>query len=161
MIAEKFDLIIIGGGPAGYAAAMRAVDFGKKVCLIEKNKIGGAGIYDGALASKALWEVSNKVANINNNIADRGKEPIELSWQEVTQTVNEETFDRKFQYSSHIKLLQLELSNRRFIFERGFGKMISQHEVEITFDNKTTKLINAEFILLAPAIADKFLVLGH
>jgi len=30
---EKFDLIVIGGGPAGYAAAMRAIDYGKRVCL--------------------------------------------------------------------------------------------------------------------------------
>ncbi len=148
-MSEKFDLIIIGGGPAGYAAAMRAVDFGKKVCLIEKNKIGGAGIYDGALASKALWEVANKVANINNNIADRGKEPIELTWQEVTQTVDEATFDRKFQYSSHIKLLQLELQKRKLVFERGFGKLITENDVEITHDDGSTKIVNGEFILLA------------
>lgn len=148
-MTEKFDLIIIGGGPAGYAAAMRAVDYGKKVCLIEKNKIGGAGIYDGALASKALWEVANKVANINNNIADRGNDPIELSWEEVTQTVNEATFDRKFQYSSHIKLLQLELQNRKLVFERGFGKLLNANEVEITFDNSQTKVIFGEFILLS------------
>ena len=42
---DKFDLIVIGGGPAGYAAAMRAIDFGKRVCLIEKDKVGGAGVY--------------------------------------------------------------------------------------------------------------------
>ncbi|MBA3902019.1 MAG: FAD-dependent oxidoreductase, partial [Bacteroidetes bacterium] len=53
---KKYDLCVIGGGPTGYAAAMRAVDFGKTVLLIEKNKLGGAGIYDGALASKAMWE---------------------------------------------------------------------------------------------------------
>lgn len=44
---EKYDLCVIGGGPAGYAAAMRAIDFGKKVILIEKDKLGGAGIYNG------------------------------------------------------------------------------------------------------------------
>ena len=62
---EKFDVIIIGGGPSGYAAAMRAIDLDKKVCLIEKNKIGGAAIYNGALSSKTLWEIANKVNDIN------------------------------------------------------------------------------------------------
>ena len=38
---EKYDLCIIGGGPAGYAASMRAVDFKKRVVLIEKGKVGG------------------------------------------------------------------------------------------------------------------------
>ena len=46
---EKYDLVVIGGGPSGYAGAMRAVDFGKKVLIVEKDKIGGAGIYNGAL----------------------------------------------------------------------------------------------------------------
>ena len=46
---EKYDLCIIGGGPSGYAAAMRAVDFDKSVLLVERDRIGGAGIYDGCL----------------------------------------------------------------------------------------------------------------
>ena len=37
---DKYDLCIIGAGPSGYAAAMRAVDFGKRVVLIEKDKVG-------------------------------------------------------------------------------------------------------------------------
>ena len=36
---DKYDLCIIGAGPSGYAAAMRAVDFGKRVVLIEKDKV--------------------------------------------------------------------------------------------------------------------------
>jgi len=45
---EKFDLCVIGAGPSGFAAAMRAIDFGKRVALIERGKAGGAGIFDGA-----------------------------------------------------------------------------------------------------------------
>ena len=41
---ERFDLIVIGAGPSGYAAAMRALDFKKKVLLIEKNKVGAARV---------------------------------------------------------------------------------------------------------------------
>ncbi len=51
---EKYDLCVIGGGPSGYAAAMRAVDFDKTVLLVERDRIGGAGIYDGALSSKTF-----------------------------------------------------------------------------------------------------------
>lgn len=39
---EKYDLIVIGGGPSGYAAAMRAMDFKKKTLLIERKSLGGA-----------------------------------------------------------------------------------------------------------------------
>ncbi|HAN77217.1 MAG TPA: NAD(P)/FAD-dependent oxidoreductase, partial [Bacteroidales bacterium] len=55
---DKFDLIILGSGPAGYSAAMRAYDFGKHVCIIEKKHLGGVGVMHGALTSKALWELS-------------------------------------------------------------------------------------------------------
>lgn len=50
--SNEFDVCVIGGGPSGYAAAMRAYDFGKQVCLIEKDRVGGAGVYDGAMSSK-------------------------------------------------------------------------------------------------------------
>lgn len=69
---EKYDLIVIGGGPAGYAAAMRGIDFGKKVCLIERDKVGGAGVYNGTLSSKTLWEIANKVSTINDTIVSEG-----------------------------------------------------------------------------------------
>lgn len=49
----NYDICVIGGGPSGFAAAVRGTDFGKRVCLIEKNSVGGAGV-DGALASKVF-----------------------------------------------------------------------------------------------------------
>ena len=42
---DHFELCVIGGGPSGYAADMRAIDLGKKVLLIEKDKVGGAGVF--------------------------------------------------------------------------------------------------------------------
>ena len=62
---EHFDLCVIGGGPAGYAAAMRAIDLGKRVLLVERDRIGGTGIYNGALASKTLWEIAHRVSSTN------------------------------------------------------------------------------------------------
>ncbi|MFT5336048.1 MAG: dihydrolipoamide dehydrogenase [Sphingobacteriales bacterium] len=57
---KTFDCCIIGGGPSGFAATMRALDLGKKVALVEKNRLGGAGVFNGALSSKTLWELSEK-----------------------------------------------------------------------------------------------------
>ena len=104
MKKSKFDLVVIGGGPAGYAAAMRAIDFGKSVCLIEKTKIGGAGVYHGALSSKTMWELSQRVRNVNESIVSLGRRKFEISWDEMTKTLEEAVFERKFQYSCHIKL---------------------------------------------------------
>ena len=45
---DHYDVCIIGGGPSGYAAAMRAVDFRKKVLLVEKNKLAAAASSPGS-----------------------------------------------------------------------------------------------------------------
>ena len=77
---EHYDICVIGGGPSGYAAAMRAIDFGKKVILIEKGKVGGAAIYDGALTSKTTWELSSRVSSINEMLKDHDRQPFEMQW---------------------------------------------------------------------------------
>jgi dihydrolipoamide dehydrogenase len=55
---SDYDLCVIGAGPAGYSAAVRAWDFGKRVALVEKSELGGTGVHNGALSSKTLWELS-------------------------------------------------------------------------------------------------------
>ncbi len=45
---KEFDLVIIGSGPAGFSGAVRGVDFGMNVCLIEGGHLGGTGIMNGA-----------------------------------------------------------------------------------------------------------------
>ena len=145
---HKFDLIVIGGGPAGYAAAMRGIDFGKKVCLIEKERVGGAGVYNGALSSKTMWEVANKVSHINETLLARGRSPYDLSWKEVQKVLDEAIFERKFQYSCHLKLLQHETSDRLLFYERGSGTLISKNEVKITHDSEE-KIIYGDTIILA------------
>lgn len=145
---DKFDLIVIGGGPAGYAAAMRAIDFGKRVCLIEKDKVGGAGVYNGALSSKTLWEIANRVSGINEMIVTGGRTPFELSWKDVKKTLDEAIFERKFQYSCHIKLLQTETMQKLLHYERGSAMLISHHEIKIDHEGEE-KTIWGENIILA------------
>ena len=145
---DNFDLIVIGGGPAGYAAAMRGIDFGKKVCLIEKKRIGGAGVYDGALTSKTLWELSNKVAGINNSLLSGGRSAYDVPWKTLKKVLDEAVFERKFQYSCHIKLLQTETNGRLLQYERGIGSLVSKNEVKIT-QNGEEKIIRGENIVLA------------
>lgn len=145
---EKYDLIVIGGGPAGYAAAMRAIDYGKRVCLIEKDKVGGAGVYNGALSSKTLWEISTKVSSINDTIVSRGRTAFQIQWEDVKNTLTEAIFERKFQYSSHIKLLQTETMQKLLTYERGFGKLINKNEVSITHEGEE-HTIYGDYIIIS------------
>jgi len=135
---------------------MRAIDFGKKTILIEKGKVGGAGIYDGALTSKTTWEIAQKVATINEIMEQSGRPRFEIPWEDVKQTVNEAIFDRKQQYSAHIKLLLEETSTVRFTYARGKGKLLSKNEVQIT-SKKGESVIYADNIILASGSRPRYL----
>lgn len=149
MSDSRFDLVVIGGGPAGYAAAMRAIDYGKKVCLVEKKRVGGAGVYHGALSSKTLWELSQRVKNVNETIISLGRKPFEISWAEVKKTLEEAIFERKFQYSCHIKLLKNQRADI-FSYLRGFGKIISRNEVLVERDaDEENMILTTDHIIIA------------
>ena len=148
MSDKKFDVVVIGGGPAGYAAAMRAIDYGGRVCLIEKKRVGGAGVYHGALSSKTLWELSQRVKNVNETIISLGRKPFEISWEEVRKTLEEAIFERKFQYSCHIKLLKTQRADL-FSYRRGFGKIISENEVLVQREEGEDLIIETDNIIIA------------
>ena len=53
-MAERFDLAVIGGGPGGYVAAIRAAQLGLRVALVEKEQLGGVCLNRGCIPTKAL-----------------------------------------------------------------------------------------------------------
>ncbi|RLD45761.1 MAG: dihydrolipoyl dehydrogenase, partial [Bacteroidetes bacterium] len=65
----KFDVIIIGSGPAGYVAAIRAGQVGLKTAIIEKGKIGGMCLNWGCIPSKALIESAKLYRKISKDAA--------------------------------------------------------------------------------------------
>ena len=71
MSEQKFDLVILGGGSGGYAAALRAVQLGLTVGLIEKDKLGGTCLHVGCIPTKALLH-SAEVADISRESAKYG-----------------------------------------------------------------------------------------
>ncbi|MGB3525591.1 MAG: NAD(P)/FAD-dependent oxidoreductase [Flavobacteriales bacterium] len=145
----NFDLCVIGGGPAGYAAAMRAIDLGKRVALIERDRIGGTGIYNGALASKTLWELSHRVATANEVLRGRDREPFRLSWDEITKTLNEAQFERKYLYSCHMQMMEAGPSEagRMFKHIRGHAVFTDPHTLMVTRDDVATKFTADHFVI--------------
>ncbi len=70
---EDFDLIVIGAGPGGYVAAIRAAQLGMKVACIEKEpSLGGTCLNIGCIPSKALLNSSEKYVEISNHAAEHG-----------------------------------------------------------------------------------------
>ena len=60
-VASPVDLLVIGGGPGGYSAALQAAQLGREVLLIENQEVGGTCINVGCIPSKALIEIANTI----------------------------------------------------------------------------------------------------
>ena len=64
---KTYDLVVIGGGPAGITAAMTASSFGKRVALADsREEIGGAGINTGTVPSKTLRETALALSGLKS-----------------------------------------------------------------------------------------------
>lgn len=142
---KSYDLCVIGGGPSGYAAAMRAVDFGKSVLLVERNRLGGTGIFDGALASKTMWELSNKVKTIREELGASAASEMPFSHVRaaITAAIDE---------NSQLIRRQLDLIQERthaMDFIHGTASFISPTQIAVTPAEGTTLQVSAEKTIIA------------
>jgi len=144
---EKYDLCVIGGGPAGYAAAMRAIDFEKKVILIEKEKLGGAGIYNGALSSKTMWELSSRYRKVREDLTKASGQKLDISYDDVKASIEEAIFDRKFQLTCHLRIIHAETN--LITYEKGVASFLTDKEIRIRKSNGKEEVIYAEHTVIA------------
>ncbi|MBX3102599.1 MAG: NAD(P)/FAD-dependent oxidoreductase [Bacteroidetes bacterium] len=154
---ESYDVCVIGAGPAGYAAAVRALDFGAKVLLVEKKHVGGAGVWDGALSSKTLWELSKDITKLS--IADRGYvvKDYELNYRDIVHCVNAAVEERTHHLTHQLKRLQEDVHPGRFRFMQGFARFEDAHRVAIDRPDGSTEYIQAAHVILAMGSRPRYL----
>lgn len=66
MTTHSFDIVVLGGGSGGYAAALRASELGKSVALIEKDKVGGTCLHRGCIPTKALLHAAEVAEHVRD-----------------------------------------------------------------------------------------------
>jgi dihydrolipoamide dehydrogenase len=142
---EKYDLVVIGAGPSGYAAAMRALDFKKKVLLIEKGNVGGAGVTNGALSSKTWWELSREAAGFRKNLKRYNIKAPSIDYKEIQGEVRKAVEERMAMLDEHMSFLR---NSALLTFKTGVAKLLSQHEVEIV-NGYDREVAVTDYIILA------------
>jgi len=132
---NNFDLVVLGGGSGGYAAALRAAELGMTVGLIEKNKLGGTCLHVGCIPTKALLHAA-EVADVTREAAQYGvKTTLEgIDIAGVTKY-------RQDIVASKFKGLQGLIKIRGITVIEGEGKLTSPSTVQVGDDTVTGKNI--------------------
>lgn len=137
------DIVIIGGGPGGYVAAIRAAQQGAKVILVEKNKLGGTCLNVGCIPTKAMIGSADRFAEIkaaaNLGVIVDGE--IRVDFQKV--------MDRKARIVNQLVTgVGMLMKKNKVQVESGFGKLLDPHTVEVQSDNGSKK-VTGESIIIA------------
>lgn len=144
----KYDLCVIGAGPSGYAAAMRALDFKKKVLLIERAKVGGAGVTNGALSSKTFWELSRDFGNVFKHMSKLNLPIPAVKFQDIRTEVEMATQERIGLLEEHMEKMDAKTGGHLLDFKMGSAQIIENTKVKITHQGRE-EIIEADNIIIA------------
>ena len=142
-MAEQFDLVVVGGGPGGYVAAIRAAQLKMKVALVEREHLGGICLNWGCIPTKALLRAS-EINHLLHNLDAYGfaADNIRYDFAKVVKRSRQVAG----QLSSGVKGLLKK--NKVTVFD-GHGKLAGKGKLSVTKDNKPVAEIEAKHIILA------------
>lgn len=147
---EHFDVIVIGSGPAGYTAAVRALDFSKNVCIIEANELGGTGVMNGALSSKTLWELSHDysvAASIDRGFRASG---LIVDFKKVQKSTIAAAKTKQLQMLSQIETFSNQkCKNGSLSIKFGFARFLNNKEIEVLMPDGKKENISADHFVIA------------
>jgi dihydrolipoamide dehydrogenase len=120
-----YDIVVLGGGSGGYACALRAAELGKRVVLIEKDKVGGTCLHKGCIPTKALLhsaEVADQARESESFGVRSTFEGIDIS---AVQAYKNRVVERLW------KGLQSTIASRKIETIDGYGRLISPTQVQV------------------------------
>lgn len=144
MGVTKYDLVVLGSGPAGEGAAMNAVKLGQKVAVVEQfNFVGGSCTHLGTIPSKALRHSVKQIMDFNTNSMFREiGEPRWFSFPKVLKRAE--------------SVIQKQVQSRTMYYARnridlffGRGSFVDENTIEVVEKNGNVERLHGENILLA------------
>ncbi|WP_372622839.1 dihydrolipoyl dehydrogenase [Falsiroseomonas sp.] len=142
-MAETFDIVVVGGGPGGYVAAIRASQLGMKTALVERENLGGICLNWGCIPTKALLRAS-EINHLLHSLDQYGfaADNIRFDFNKVIKRSR----GVAGQLSAGVKHLMKK--NKVTVFD-GHGKLAGPGKLAVTKDGKPVAEIAAKHIILA------------
>lgn len=147
---KSYDIAILGGGPGGYVAAIRAGQLGLKAVLIDKDNLGGICLNWGCIPTKSLLKNAEMYDAMKNHSEDFGISVQGLSFD--FGKIIKRSRDISDRITKNVELL---IKKNKIDRIRGFGKLVSKNQIDIFDGDKKTESINAEKIIIATGARPK------
>ncbi len=140
----SYDLIVIGGGPAGYVAAIRAAQHGKKVACVEVDRAGGTCLNWGCIPTKALLKNAELYQTLTHKAADFGLsiEGLSYDWSTVIGR-SRKVADR---LAGGIEFL---FKKNKVDYIRGYGSIEAEGKVSVKASDGSTKTLETANTIIA------------
>ena len=144
-MAEKYNIAVLGGGPGGYVAAIRAGQLGLKTVVIDKDRLGGICLNWGCIPTKSLLKNAEIYDTIKNHGEDFGISAKELTFDFTKIIKRSRNISEKI--TNNVEILVKKNKVDRI---KGFGKIVSKNQIDI-FDEGGKKIqsVNADKIIIA------------
>src|SRR5579863_10040831 len=139
----SFDVIVLGGGPGGYVAAIRAAQLGMKTACVEREHLGGICLNWGCIPTKALLR-SSEINHLLHNLGAYGFSAKDITYD--TKKVVERSRKVAKQLSDGVKFL---LRKNKVTVIDGTGKLVGKGKIVVTKDGKSVTDVVAKHIILA------------
>lgn len=139
----EYDVVIIGGGPGGYVAAIRAAQMGAQVALVEKDSLGGTCLNRGCIPTKALVASAELVHNVKN-AANFG-----VNIDSFSVDFNRVMARKEEIVEGLVEGIQFLLSRHKIQVFSGTGKITSPNTVQVTQEDGSEENIDAKNIIIA------------
>jgi NAD(P) transhydrogenase len=141
---QRYDLLVIGSGPAGEKGAAQAAYFGKRVAIVEAGDVGGSATNTGTLPSKLLRETAIHVANL------RSRDPYGLRYSFDAPLTPEELFYREREVvEAYRELVANNIRRHGIDYFEGHARLAGANAVEVDLHAGGKQRLEADFILIA------------
>jgi len=137
MSEQGYDLVVVGGGPGGYVAAIRAAQLGMKVACVEKRgSLGGTCLNVGCIPSKALLHSSERFAEARDHLGAQGIKISKLDLDLKTMMARKDKV-----VNDLTKGVEFLFKKNKIDYVKGWGEIVSATEVKVGEQTLKTKNI--------------------